>query len=470
MADALGTHPLTLQFQDPALERAFQQDSLPAAMRQSRRTILVIAILLTVYMLMMNSPELFNVPASWVRSSHPQDALVDGPPVLAIGSVPVTQLFIPLMALSLWAGYAFTRTRWFGRLLRPTIVFTFLTWLPLWAAGYLINYGYSLKHHPELLSLARVNAQYTLAIAIIVMVYVFVFTRGGFLLANLVAWLTVVALPTTIALALGRPFPWGVTFMFYPLLGYVVAMAAGYVVESGLRRDFVLRRELAAEREKSERLLLNVLPASIAERLKSGEEVIADAHPEATILFADIVDFSDISSRVAPDRLVGLLNTVFTAFDRLAANLRLEKIKTVGDAYMVVAGLPAPRPDHAEAIAEMALAMQEAVRHMTAPTGDPLRLRIGINSGPVVAGVIGTAKFAYDLWGDAVNTASRMEAHGIPGAIQVTEATYERLREKHRFEVRGTVELKGKGPQLTYLLLGSLVDTQGEAPKAIAQA
>lgn len=215
-------------------------------------------------------------------------------------------------------------------------------------------------------------------------------------------------------------------------------------------------RELSEEREKSERLLLNVLPRTIAERLKAGEEPIADAFPETTVLFADIVDFTGISARVSPEQMVGMLNGVFTEFDRLAAKHGLEKIKTIGDCYMVVGGLPEPRPDHAEAVAEMALEIQEALRPRRAPTGDRLRVRVGINTGPAVAGVIGTAKFAYDLWGDAVNTASRMESHGLPEGIQVTEATYLRLKDKYAFESRGMIDVKGKGPMATYLLLGRL--------------
>ena len=235
---------------------------------------------------------------------------------------------------------------------------------------------------------------------------------------------------------------------------YLGALGAGYFVEKFGRRDFVQQRLLDAERERSERLLLNVLPSAIAERLKAGEEPIADAFPDTTVLFADIVDFTGIASRVSPDEMVETLNQVFTTFDKLVADHGLEKIKTVGDAYMVVGGLPEPRPDHAEAVAELALAMQAALRDRVAPTGDPLRVRIGINTGPVVAGVIGTAKFAYDLWGDAVNTASRMESHGVPDGIQVTQSTYEKLRADYVLVERGPIEVKGKGVMPTYLLLG----------------
>jgi class 3 adenylate cyclase len=214
------------------------------------------------------------------------------------------------------------------------------------------------------------------------------------------------------------------------------------------------RRLLQAEQERSERLLLNVLPAPIAARLKQGEAVIADRFPEVTVLFADLVDFTASSDRSSPERVVQVLADLFTAFDRLAARHRLEKIKTVGDAYMVAGGLPEPRPDHAEAVAEMALALrEEAGRHLD-PAGRPLDLRIGIDSGPVVAGVIGRRKFSYDLWGDTVNTASRMESTGVAGCIQVTERTWRRLRGRYRFQRRGPVQVKGKGELVTWFLVG----------------
>jgi class 3 adenylate cyclase len=183
------------------------------------------------------------------------------------------------------------------------------------------------------------------------------------------------------------------------------------------------RRALDLEREKSERLLLNVLPASIATRLKETEGVIADAFPDVTVMFADIVDFTRRSERITPEQVVEVLNELFSVFDQLARERGLEKIKTIGDAYMVVAGLPDPGPDHAAAVAEMALAMRAEVAGRCDPSGQPLAVRIGIDTGPVIAGVIGTSRFSYDLWGDTVNTASRMESHGVPGCIQVTART-----------------------------------------------
>jgi adenylate cyclase len=215
-------------------------------------------------------------------------------------------------------------------------------------------------------------------------------------------------------------------------------------------------RELDEERELSEQLLLNVLPRSIADRLKREKGIIADRFAEATVLFADIVNFTPVSSSLPPEEVVLWLNDVFSSLDRLAEQYRVEKIKTIGDCYMMVSGLPTPRPDHAEVAAELALALRDEMANRIAPHGRPMRMRIGIHSGPVVAGVIGTDKFAYDLWGDTVNTASRMESHGVEGAIQVTEATYQRLRPCYEFEERGAVEIKGKGVMRTYFLTGKI--------------
>lgn len=220
---------------------------------------------------------------------------------------------------------------------------------------------------------------------------------------------------------------------------------------------FLLRyfmKGLAAEREKSERLLLNVLPASIARRLKAGERPLADRFEEVSVLFADLVGFTPMSEKLTAEEVVAILDGLFSDFDSIAERRRLEKIKTVGDAYVVVGGLPEPRPDSAEAVADMALEMLELVAAYPTFAGEALSLRIGIDIGPVVAGVIGQKKFTYDLWGDTVNTASRMESHGVPGQIQVTPRAYQRLKKRYRFQPREAVEIKGKGQIVPYLLLG----------------
>ena len=212
--------------------------------------------------------------------------------------------------------------------------------------------------------------------------------------------------------------------------------------------------QLRAEREKSERLLLNILPKSIADRLKQGESTIADSFPDATVLFADLGGFTKLSSHVPAPELVRMLNEIFSKFDWLAELHHLEKIKTIGDAYMVAGGLPTPRPDHAEAMAEMALDMLKVVTRLESGEGRRFDVRIGISSGPVVAGIIGSKKFIYDLWGDTVNIAKRMEELGRLGAIQVSEATYKHLKGKYLLEGRGIIEVKGKGKMMTYFLSG----------------
>jgi adenylate cyclase len=241
--------------------------------------------------------------------------------------------------------------------------------------------------------------------------------------------------------------------------------------------------DLRVEKMRSERLLLNVLPKAIAERLKSSPiytptniplprtseilthsisklktsgTIVADSFEEVTVLFGDIVRFTEFAASVSANELVYMLNEIFSEFDRLVDHYGLEKIKTIGDSYMAVGGLPIPRPDHAEAIASMALDMQQSICKFLRPDGNPFEMRIGIHTGQAVAGVIGKKKFIYDLWGDTVNIASRMESHGIAGCIQVTDVTYQILKSKYQFEPKRTIEVKGKGEMITYFLIGKL--------------
>jgi class 3 adenylate cyclase len=208
---------------------------------------------------------------------------------------------------------------------------------------------------------------------------------------------------------------------------------------------------LAAEHARSERLLLNVLPAPIAARLKEHEAVIADRFAGASVLFADIVDFTPLAQRLPPDQVVALLDDVFSRLDALVDQHGLEKIKTIGDAYMVAAGVPTPRDDHLHALARFAVAARDAFRDPL-PGQPPIQLRVGLHSGPVVAGVIGRRRFLYDLWGDTVNTAARLESHGVPGHIHVTNDTAAALADEFRFTDRGIIQVKGKGPMHTWLL------------------
>jgi adenylate cyclase len=284
----------------------------------------------------------------------------------------------------------------------------------------------------------------------------------------LAGWAVLLAVSTVLEFAApdATELPQGLAISFFFLniggLSLVTYLLLRYFVQERERALTALDRAhrlLQVERAKSERLLLNVLPQSIAERLKEREDVIADGFSHVTVLFADIVGFTPYAERVPADASVQTLNELFSDFDALAKRGRLEKIKTIGDAYMVAGGLPEPTPDHAEAIADMGLEMLAAAARRTLRDGEPIQLRIGIDSGPVVAGVIGRRKFSYDLWGDTVNTASRMESHGVPGHIQVTERVQGLLADRFVFRERGTVEVKGKGRMRTYFLVG-----KGEGP------
>jgi adenylate cyclase len=241
-----------------------------------------------------------------------------------------------------------------------------------------------------------------------------------------------------------------VTFFVLNLIGVfttVFVLVRYFVGERGR-----VLEALRVEQDRSERLLLNILPATIAERLKDAPEVIADAFDSVTVLFADIVGFTPYAKDRPPAEVVAVLNRLFSAFDDLADHHGIEKIKTIGDAYMVAAGLPVPRADHQTVMAEMALDMRGEVERFRVETGLELHVRIGIDCGPVVAGVIGHRKFSYDIWGDTVNMASRMEAHGVPACIQVSHDLYVALRDDYVLRERGTVDIKGTGPTITYLL------------------
>lgn len=217
-------------------------------------------------------------------------------------------------------------------------------------------------------------------------------------------------------------------------------------------REHAFIKKLQIEQEKSEKLLLNILPKPIADRLKRGARTIADTFPDVTVLFSDLVGFTKLSTHITASELVERLNKIFLAFDMLVESRGLEKIKTIGDAYMLVGGLPTARPDHVEAVAHVAIDMVNIIERLNAENNSNFQIRVGIHTGPVVAGVIGKNKFNYDLWGDTVNTASRMESQGISGSIQISETTYERIKDKFIFELRGPIEVKGKGKMVTYLL------------------
>ena len=213
-----------------------------------------------------------------------------------------------------------------------------------------------------------------------------------------------------------------------------------------------LHDQLQAEQKKSEYLLLNILPKPVAERMKAGEVNIADSYPDVTVLLADLVGFTTLSAHIGPEQIVQLLNEIFSAFDLLVGKLGLDKIKTIGDAYMVAGGISFPRPDHAEAIAQLAINMQDEIERLNQQYGISVRLRIGICSGPVVAGVIGRWRFAFDLWGETVNLACRLESTGEAGKIQIAESTYELLKQKYQFEPKHRIDAKGYDTLSAYWL------------------
>ncbi len=295
-----------------------------------------------------------------------------------------------------------------------------------------------------------------------------IFTRkelGALVLFSIVYWLGFLVIEFQFTEpALEYDFPEGVIDRIYGLSITGTFLSVALVV--GLFFNEINRAEarLQFEYERSENLLKNILPASIANELKAQTEnnngkqpaAIANAHHQATVLFADLVGFTSLSEQMNPGELVHLLNQVFSRFDDLVIKSGLEKIKTIGDAYMLAGGLPDFRPDHHLAVARVALQMQALMPELGSLTRNALQIRIGIHSGPLVAGVIGHHKFAYDIWGDTVNTASRMESHGVVGKIQVSSATRELLKSHFELEPRGPIEIKGKGTVDTWFLLRSL--------------
>jgi len=273
------------------------------------------------------------------------------------------------------------------------------------------------------------------------------------------------ALPLQVS---GRAFG----FLFFATTkpnAYTVEQAAtlrllGHSLGALLSKAHIYEMVLRAQQE-SDRLLRNVLPEPIVRRLKAGEEVIADGIPEATVVFVDIVNFVRMSSALTPAAVIIVLNRIFSAFDALCEQYGVEKIKTIGDAYMLATGVPNPMPDHTAVAARIALDMQELGTRLATREEGRISFRIGIHTGPVIAGVIGTQKFSYDLWGDTVNIASRMEAHGMPGRIHVSRAVYDRLRGDFEFESRGRTALKGMGEMETFFLNGAMPGAELRGPQ-----
>ena len=358
--------------------------------------------------------------------------------------------------------------------------------LSLWRSG-AIPFTYQLATVAGLMAFARTKrfgpfctSQLVMMFALPVLLQA---SLGGFQASSAVElWAVMAPLGALLFLGARRATPWFVAFVAATVASGVVEPSLGgegHVPTSIVITFFVLNvlgvsttvyvllryfmgereRALTAlriEQDRSEGLLLNVLPATIAERLKNGADVIADDLDMVAVLFADLVGFTAFANARPAAEVVVVLNRLFSGFDELADRHGLEKIKTIGDSYMVAGGLPVPHPDHTAAIAEMALDMCDVVERFRAETGIELAVRVGIDTGPAVAGVIGHRKFSYDVWGDTVNMASRMESHGLPGCIQVTEAVQVQLSGRYECRLRGTIDVKGKGPTTTYVLVGRL--------------
>jgi adenylate cyclase len=401
-------NPITLQFLDPRLEREFQAEMAAATGAQARIGSIVAAGLWLVAALI--------IPAA---------IEIDRGVVLAIcGAMVVVNIASAVAA------------RWATTLDRQHVV------------GLAVN-GLAGLAVLALIEAAGTTDRYAAPALLLIAIFAFVVIRLRFVFAAVAAGTYLVGF---VAVMLTRPAGGTALDLFLVSAAIVVGLAATYLLERGARDVFAQRRliesqaaELAVAHATSERLLLNILPESVAERLKAGETTIADGFDDATVLFADLVGFTPLAASLSPAETVGLLDRLFSAFDVLADRHGLEKIKTIGDAYMVVGGVPATGADHPERAVAMGLDMLDAVAGLAGEVDRPLEVRIGIHTGPLVAGVIGTRKFSYDLWGDTVNVASRLESHGIPGAVQMSEATWLRVRGTVEARPRGPLELKGRG-------------------------
>ena len=328
----------------------------------------------------------------------------------------------------------------FGDLVAP-VVFLLTAYTVITVVSIYIGSGIGLQFY------------YVVAAAIVVLVL----GINHMVIASLIALLGAV---TVVALELWIPHNTGVQPEWAFTLGFIINTASVWVmiiatVWFAMRETSRAELAMEAEYERSERLLANILPATIAERLKDPERtVIADKYDDASILFADIAGYTQRASDTAPADLVRFLDALYTDFDALVDRHGLEKVKTSGDSYMVVSGVPVARSDHLEALASLALDMSAAVAGLTDADGRAVPIRMGLASGPVVAGVVGARKFFYDVWGDAVNVAARMESTDVEGRIQVPHDVYERLRDTFAFEERGEIDIKGKGRMHTWYLLG----------------
>ena len=410
-------HPLTLGFADDRLERAYLEERFRKTLRQSRVALALGAFLYA----------LFGGLDYWIAPDR-------------LPELWVLRFAIMVPAFWLLWGLSFT-----SHFLKSCQMY-------MGAATILAGCGIC-----GLLVLTEEMASILFSISmILVIIWSFNFSGLRFINALLSCAIALVIFEYVALFISHHPLSIFINNNFYIFSSLVISMFSGYTIENYSRQDFLNNRIIEAERAANEKLLLNILPKTIAERLKQDSQTIADCYESAAILFADIVGFTQLSERLKATELVGLLNDIFSKFDELTDRHQLEKIKTIGDAYMVAGGLPTPREDFdpAAAIADLALDMRKSVACFRQEKNYPLDIRIGMHAGPAIAGVIGTKKFIYDIWGDSVNTASRMESHSLPDRIQTTEATYQLLKDRYLFEERGTIEIKGKGKMKTYFLTG----------------
>ena len=414
-------HPVTLRFVDAEQEAGYQEAYVRANLPLMR-----IAILFGI-----GGWVVLGILGQQVLSG--EDATIDA--VIRFGvAVPV-----------LLVGLAATYRAWFAAHSQPFL------------AGLILFNGVLWLVHQSLVESPRIDWGYVGLM--LVLAFTYILSRMQFRIASVVG-AVLIAGWNVVALYVPQGGALGLLFADYFLIVFAfVGMAASYGLERSDRRLFQRQGELDRERRRADELLRNTLPDSIVARLKGRDPsrdhgYLADGHPSVTVLFADLVGFTRRSSAGAPQEVVSVLDRIFTHFDALAERFGLEKIKTIGDAYMAVAGAPDPRPDHAQAAAEMAFGIVEVMVGERWPNGENIDVRVGIATGPAVAGVIGRSRFAYDLWGDTVNVASRLESNGVPGRILVSETTGELLAERYELGEPTVIELKGKGPTTARFLLG----------------
>jgi class 3 adenylate cyclase len=428
LGEAQELRPLTLRFRDQGSESAFQRDYFANSLGLIRLA------------------HVFGI-VGWVVLGVLAQTILSGGDAARDALIRV--IAISLTSLSL----IFTYRRWFEARWQTFVSLVVLTNGLLWCVQQVV-----VNDH---------RADWGYAGLMLILAFCFILSRLQVVHATVVGVALICAYNLS-ALVWGNVRTIDLVFADYFLLVFgLVGLAAAYGLERSGRVLFLRERQLELERNRADDLLRNTLPDSIVGRLKDRDPAahhgyLADAHPAVTVLFADIVGFTQRSSGIPPKEIVSILDTIFSDFDALADRLGLEKIKTVGDAYMAVAGVPDARADHAEAAAEMGLGILDALRATTWPDGEPIVVRVGIASGPAVAAVIGRRKFAYDVWGDTVNLASRLEAIGEPGRIQVSDSTYELIRHRFDFDDPRVLDLKGRGSTPARFLVSRRVATGSE--------